>query len=112
MLRRPPRSTRTDTLFPYTTLFRSAWFGACVPDGVPGAFAFGAGHDAASLLPALRSEEHTSELQSLMRLSYAVFCLKKQTPCGQIGRTPTRTPSTKPQTVSLILLPQQNNYYP
>src|SRR3546814_2935278 len=79
MRRRPPRSTRTDTLFPYTTLFRSpeliidmrqlvnllalATLGGCEPH------------------PELtsRSEEHTSELQSLMRISYAVFCLKKKT---------------------------------
>src|SRR3546814_4917048 len=73
MIRRPPRSTRTDTLFPYTTLFRSRlcssrfWLETLVtqqrvqPDQ-----------------PAARSEEHTSELQSLMRISYAVFCLKKK----------------------------------
>src|SRR3546814_9645623 len=90
MIRRPPRSTRTDTLFPYTTLFRSRldrlskWFlvvicmiscadfprlliielnGACC----------------APRRDLRRSEEHTSELQSLMRISYAVFCLKKNT---------------------------------
>src|SRR3546814_8616673 len=94
MIRRPPRSTRTDTLFPYTTLFRSAssisrtWFATaslarrsapsesrppnphgpswkispCVRNGVSTS----------------RSEEHTSELHSLMRISYAVFCLKKK----------------------------------
>src|SRR3546814_4198155 len=87
MLRRPPRSTRTDTLFPYTTLFRSVdrdrprLPGAgpsrtatrqppvcrCAPQASPGPVAAG------------RSEEHTSELQSLMRTSYAVFCLKKRT---------------------------------
>src|SRR3546814_6879165 len=86
MIRRPPRSTRTDTLFPYTTLFRSvagrtrslrshgkkAW--------VPGAV----GDYPICLLQIVermdqRSEEHTSELQSLMRISYAVFCLKKKT---------------------------------
>src|SRR3546814_16371181 len=82
MIRRPPRSTRTDTLFPYTTLFRSAnrqfkehprllakakgmYYttsdGKQILDGTSG-----------------RSEEHTSELQSLMRISYAVFCLKKK----------------------------------
>src|SRR3546814_7029651 len=71
MIRRPPRSTRTDTLFPYTTLFRSTWGG-------------GGGHAVRgrTALPdgpkAGRSEEHTSELQSLMRISYAVFCLKKK----------------------------------
>src|SRR3546814_6277148 len=108
MIRRPPRSTRTDTLFPYTTLFRSAGGGV----GLVGEL--GLGHpadelrvDAPGLLAAvaagldgcvitagqalgqvplrladgaaLRSEEHTSELQSLMRISYAVFCLKKKT---------------------------------
>src|SRR3546814_10072652 len=80
MIPRPPRSTRTDTLFPYTTLFRSLVarpraFG--IGDGVPddrtdrivGAVHAGRGD---------RSEEHTSELQSLMRISYAVFCLKKK----------------------------------
>src|SRR3546814_7593962 len=91
MLRRPPRSTRTDTLFPYTTLFRSPLNPtldepistpaqssptltpeesvdlsiATVPSSYPG--------DASA-----RSEEHTSELQSLLRISYAVFCLKKK----------------------------------
>src|SRR3546814_4744439 len=117
MIRRPPRSTRTDTLFPYTTLFRSPAYGGCLllyfaPKGIPtraqsvcrrsalfhqGGEASRAG--ARSVLPelvpvdlvlrqqlaqlrgrgALRSEEHTSELQSLMRISYAVFCLKKKT---------------------------------
>src|SRR3546814_3635722 len=105
MIRRPPRSTRTDTLFPYTTLFRSLH---CLEPLVTeqehglrqaerGAFGVdGRGQDrigesdgvvveAAPLRPeqnarALgRSEEHTSELQSLMRISYAVFCLKKKT---------------------------------
>src|SRR6056297_4117719 len=65
MIRRPPRSTRTDTLFPYTTLFRSPIRGQ---------------HPAPRPWPACRrrSEEHTSELQSLRRISYAVFCLKKK----------------------------------
>src|SRR3546814_2425244 len=107
-IRRPPRSTRTDTLFPYTTLFRSvatvvgvpptaaegcsasaslsedtvaaSWttpatsvarcmtFGRCSTNGASGTF-----------IDEQRSEEHTSELQSLMRISYAVFCLKKKT---------------------------------
>src|SRR3546814_7886065 len=95
MIRRPPRSTRTDTLFPYTTLFRSRLAGGlpCIetdgrrisdtpalhihpvtalPSGAyrPGSVCAEAG--------AARSEEHTSELQSLMRISYAVFCLKKK----------------------------------
>src|SRR3546814_20783487 len=68
MIRRPPRSTRTDTLFPYTTLFRSqrgAYDSRCPKTEVP---VYGTD----------RSEEHTSELQSLMRISYAVFCLKKK----------------------------------
>src|SRR3546814_6453381 len=82
MIRRPPRSTRTDTLFPYTTLFRSI-----LP--VSGAeqlkhslaqpiLPISSAHNAYSRLVS-RSEEHTSELQSLMRISYAVFCLKKKT---------------------------------
>src|SRR3546814_3885151 len=106
MKRRPPRSTRTDTLFPYTTLFRS-FFDPAIANAITGfgqqtlhwtAEAFGAagvgvlygdtdsvfvqlaggGADEAERLRARRSEEHTSELQSLMRISYAVFCLKKK----------------------------------
>src|SRR3546814_4370307 len=71
MIRRPPRSTLTDTLFPYTTLFRSLDAGAlCLVVELAGAVHVSVvGH---------RSEEHTSELQSLMRISYAVFCLKKK----------------------------------
>src|SRR3546814_15522705 len=101
MIRRPPRSTRTDTLFPYTTLFRSwnslipvwsaamrrapRWTALIVLAGVLGAPTM------ALAVPSyarqtqqpcvachVRSEEHTSELQSLMRISYAVFCLKKK----------------------------------
>src|SRR3546814_10091065 len=72
MIRRPPRSTRTDTLFPYTTLFRS--LAAFHPrDRTQGRVAM-----ADSAPASHRSEEHTSELQSLMRISYAVFCLKKK----------------------------------
>src|SRR3546814_4252458 len=90
MIRRPPRSTRTDTLFPYTTLFRSF--------AKAGAFSTRLASPVASLTKLVppyshqqmliildeasvdqaRSEEHTSELQSLMRISYAVFCLKKK----------------------------------
>src|SRR3546814_6916307 len=106
MIRRPPRSTRTDTLFPYTTLFRSDRMGGFAK-GLAVIEAFGKGRerltiaevarlsglDRASARRCLltlveqdyavaddryfRSEEHTSELQSLMRISYAVFCLKK-----------------------------------
>src|SRR3546814_2326828 len=75
MIRRPPRSTRTDTLFPYTTLFRSV-FGAVGRQG-EGTVVHRQLHCPA-LLGGDRSEEHTSELQSLMRISYAVFCLKKK----------------------------------
>src|SRR3546814_15839144 len=84
MIRRPPRSTRTDTLFPYTTLFRS--LGREAGDGVLviGGLAAGelrvssASTICSGVLSSDRSEEHTSELQSLMRISYAVFCLKKK----------------------------------
>src|SRR3546814_7548247 len=115
-MRRPPtRSTRTDTLVPYTTLFRSTAFGLMAPIGVlyvgpgdrdsvgcaagpvhaihrleivgraghGGAFAADSlerrGYYLADIRTHRRSEEHTSELQSLMRISYAVFCFKKQT---------------------------------
>src|SRR3546814_2543836 len=90
MIRRPPRSTRTDTLFPYTTLFRSRR----VPSestAPPSHFTLASGMilialpDGTVAKPLtcstarnVRSEEHTSELQSLMRISYAVFCLKKK----------------------------------
>src|SRR3546814_6851582 len=81
MIRRPPRSTRTDTLFPYTTLFRSRG-GSCL--GAPPRrhpVCDVAGSNGVRPEPgrwSRRSEEHTSELQSLMRISYAVFCLKKK----------------------------------
>src|SRR3546814_3065272 len=100
MRRRPPRSTRTDTLFPYTTLFRSRQdfpgkriVNALVdlPFALPTAVAgialtalyadngwFGGLLAPLGIKVAFRSEEHTSELQSLMRISYAVFCLKKK----------------------------------
>src|SRR3546814_8091460 len=95
MIRRPPRSTRTDTLFPYTTLFRSACI--CIyshraAKGCASRYTRRCRHRCRSLprlwgrsptrskpvAAAGRSEEHTSELQSLMRISYAVFCLKKK----------------------------------
>src|SRR3546814_4888393 len=104
MIRRPPRSTRTDTLFPYTTLFRSGASLICLPLNCPGYAANLLAPSASSIIrytlarslwigrlkslskPSermtkkanARSEEHTSELQSLMRISYAVFCLKKK----------------------------------
>src|SRR3546814_4408266 len=95
MIRRPPRSTRTDTLFPYTTLFRSGRTAAalgqhdCQRPADSDRETVGCDTHAVHLLqlPAgaqddrqarRRSEEHTSELQSLMRISYAVFCLKKK----------------------------------
>src|SRR3546814_5744470 len=107
MIRRPPRSTRTDTLFPYTTLFRSEGvdgkaisrrareeFGVVLGGGqgkLEGKI-FRVGHlglvsmqDVTEAMDVVeRSEEHTSELQSLMRISYAVFCLKKKKPNNKI----------------------------
>src|SRR3546814_3284339 len=122
MIRRPPRSTRTDTLFPYTTLFRSAGEPPRVADNPPlttsgpirimweqladlgpheryvvdsttmtaakAADEILAAHHAGRLH---RSEEHTSELQSLMRNSYAVFCLKKKTKPSNTTNTQNNT---------------------
>src|SRR3546814_5843258 len=79
MIRPPPRSTRTDTLFPYTTLFRSD--GRLSGRGRRRGTAWSRSHippRRGSIAGPARSEEHTSELQSLMRISYAVFCLKKK----------------------------------
>src|SRR3546814_8904899 len=115
MIRRPPRSTRTDTLFPYTTLFRSMASqssesnevfqimtskGYLVGEEVKSAL-YWASRVATNLSPAakydairrklqviVRSEEHTSELQSLMRISYAVFCLKKKKTTNSQHHTP------------------------
>src|SRR3546814_3448504 len=99
MIRRPPRSTRTDTLFPYTTLFRSDGTGSlgdearasgafpteclCPESGTSALILRGLLEHACRMYMLCgsilgRSEEHTSELQSLMRISYAVFCLKKK----------------------------------
>src|SRR3546814_3778597 len=78
MIRRPPRSTRTDTLFPYTTLFRSDAHRRLGPRR-PLREHRGRSGSPLRPPPRRRSEEHTSELQSLMRISYAVFCLKKKT---------------------------------
>src|SRR3546814_3116100 len=108
MIRRPPRSTRTDTLFPYTTLFRSAVdhrghplveVGGDLVGLLLAEVAVGDGLGQVLLVGGdervddpLRSEEHTSELQSLMRISYAVFCLKKK------RNTTTKTKSNKSET--------------
>src|SRR3546814_5589579 len=84
MIRRPPRSTRTDTLFPYTTLFRSladsshSSSSSAAASSVLASRAAIAANTSSSAASFPRSEEHTSELQSLMRISYAVFCLKKK----------------------------------
>src|SRR3546814_5541718 len=86
MIRRPPRSTRTDTLFPYTTLFRSQGARVGAVHAAPAAGRHGRRSRAVHRRGlrgrrpggGRRSEEHTSELQSLMRISYAVFCLKKK----------------------------------
>src|SRR3546814_7611690 len=77
MIRRPPRSTRTDTLFPYTTLFRSQ-YGREKGFDHQGEGDRDDEDEAQEDSILYRSEEHTSELQSLMRISYAVFCLKKK----------------------------------
>src|SRR3546814_10695745 len=86
MIRRPPSSTRTDTLFPYTTLFRSLARGPTTcTRAADGGLYFSSrrsrsrGADGHRKEGGWRSEEHTSELQSLMRISYAVFCLKTKT---------------------------------
>src|SRR3546814_6716907 len=121
MLRLPPRSTRTDTLLPYTTLFRSDQESLLAIDpldvfrDIAHHLAFRARSDLMDRLdqqvdhrirklsfqrhqingiePELRSEEHTSELQSLMRISYAVFCLKKKKTTKTINRTTTTSSS-------------------
>src|SRR3546814_9802625 len=103
MIRRPPRSTRTDTLVPYTTLFRSsdrrgkpAWDGvgpavvqlrAVQPPSTGRTWPVTIPASSEQSHMTARSEEHTSELQSLMRISYAVFCLKKKKTQNQSTRT-------------------------
>src|SRR3546814_7985367 len=116
MIRRPPISTRTDTLFPYTTLFRSvsSW-------GVVGSVVVVAAADfrrryeveilavitensTAQTALRVRSEEHTSELQSLMRISYAVFCLKKKKLVYCLMKPMTTAYSIEPHTHPRVLL--------
>src|SRR3546814_8462726 len=105
MIRRPPRSTRTDPLFPYTTLFRSRTI-------KPKSRVFRSGsfhlqirgsriYKLVIVYSIRRAEEHTSELQSLMRISYAVFCLKKQT---------SPTPRTRPEKHTSSLLTRTNHH--
>src|SRR3546814_9666300 len=102
MIRRPPRSTRTDTLFPYTTLFRSPAFEAASRAKLSSVSSTNRAsativrrdskHNALTkveIATPVRSEEHTSELQSLMRISYAVFCLKKKKKKHKINTTNT-----------------------
>src|SRR3546814_10052941 len=123
MIRRPPRATRTDTLFPYTTLFRSAWPRSAdlAVAGPLHARRFDRSRDAAGRRPGVRpdpvrgqsrlyagapyryrsrSEEHTSELQSLMRISYAVFCLKKKTNTNETKNNNNQTHTKDTQTNS------------
>src|SRR3546814_9264758 len=99
MIRRPPRSTRTDTLFPYTTLFRSDRMADAVGhgrDGADGADHRRVGRHARGItVGSCRSEEHTSELQSLMRISYAVFCLKQKNTTRDNWNTLTQQISTR-----------------
>src|SRR3546814_1611847 len=110
MIRRPPRSTRTDTLFPYTTLFRSRniwpqdveWAVEELPKlrrGDAAAFSIDGRDDQEEVVVLVqcrssdeRSEEHTSELQSLMRISYAVSCFKKKTTQSYTKTTANRYP--------------------
>src|SRR3546814_8247930 len=122
MIRRPPRSTRTDTLFPYTTLFRSIW-GVLTPktrsrfflrsDIIPDSALMRMGTGAVDISMVLRSEEHTSELQSLMRISYAVFCLNKNK--TQLSKLTTNTQTMittyySPTSLTLIILHTFNNH--
>src|SRR3546814_6854400 len=112
MIRRPPRSTRTDTLFPYTTLFRSPWHRhPTAIRQVSGSRCECFGNVCQGLWlrrrnspwrqhPCNRSEEHTSELQSLMRISYAVFCLKKKKKLKNLVQPHTNKYKTKDQTMN------------
>src|SRR3546814_9661878 len=120
MIRRPPRSTRTDTLFPYATLFRSLGFREMLL-GIVGrrragldreGLAFqvvssldrtiGRDHQEEAAV-VVRSEEHTSELQSLMRISYAVFCLKKTKHKNLLHMITSSIPPSDILTIKLLL---------
>src|SRR3546814_8526437 len=106
MIRRPPRSTRTDTLFPYTTLFRSDGGEKGQTQGALEQYAINLNERAAEgrvdplIGRDLRSEEHTSELQSLMRISYAVLCLKKKNTKPQRTAINTEDTDTNPQSAT------------
>src|SRR3546814_2991821 len=123
MIRRPPRSTRTDTLFPYTTLFRSRRRSLPPPASLRGA-RNRYRHRRLRRAPApcrrsspSRSEEHTSELQSLMRISYAVFCLKNKKTSMPTSSPPPILPLHTVHnlpaliTASLLLLPYHHHHY-
>src|SRR3546814_5506697 len=115
MIRLPPRSTRTHTLFPYTTLFRSPFVAFALSQGLAQTREAAAGRrkefetwlddeleeisseDLIDPQHFLRSEEHTSELQSLMRISYAVFCLKKKS-CTNMTKAKPKIQTTHVQT--------------
>src|SRR3546814_2366478 len=123
MIRRPPRSTRTDTLFPYTTLFRScqqalARSQSCLRSNAstpsrrkstatvsPSSARASASNVARSggwgAAPQERSEEHTSELQSLMRISYAVFCWKKKKHKTKTKKSTREQPTTERHTTQI-----------
>src|SRR3546814_7664596 len=96
MIRRPPRSTRTDTLFPYTTLFRSQRLSGnsdilCLIVWENRRSSYRKRQMSVTKSSPARSEEHTSELQSLMRISYAVFCLKKKSNANNEQKQDTTT---------------------
>src|SRR3546814_2878103 len=105
MIRRPPRSTRTDTLCPYTTLFRSSTTREVLRCRVGEPHGIGIGE----LVQYRRSEEHTSELQSLMRISSAVFCLKKKTKLNVVltnDKVMVEAVQAKARTLGTFLSPQ------
>src|SRR3546814_9302381 len=115
MIRRPPRSTRTDTLFPYTALFRSddasSWAAANTAGAASPAVTIASSLDTTSACAesatalaatSARSEEHTSELQSLMRISYAVFCLKKKTKKKLDTRTIIKSEKTRERKIKAL----------